>query len=77
MKRSVYLTRAFWQGAGERALKTAGQAGGVLLGSNVTGLLDIDPGQFLSVTGLSALASLLTSIATPNFVAGGSEETGE
>ena len=67
-------TKAFWKGAGERAIKSFGQ--GVLAGLSlviVNGIGDIRVVDFagvISVGGFMALYSLMTSIANPTFVAG-------
>lgn len=72
----------FWKGAAERALKTAAQVIVAMITVGTTGLLDIDWPAALSVAGAAALASLLTSVANPGFVAGtpapseGSERSG-
>ena len=71
---SVYLTRPFWQGLAERALKTFAQALSSVVMSGATGLLDIDWWQALSVAGLAALGSVLTSVASPEFTAGSEAE---
>lgn len=63
-------TKAFWKGAAERAIKTLAQTLGGYLVVGVTGILDLDWTGALSVAGASALASVLTSIANPEFVAG-------
>lgn len=66
----VYTTRNFWKGAIERAIKTFGQTLLSVLGLDGIGILDIDWSQSLSIAGAGVLASLLTSIASPDFVAG-------
>lgn len=58
------FTKTFWKQALERAIKTAAQAAAALLTANGTGLLDVDWGTVASVSGLAALASVLTSIVT-------------
>jgi hypothetical protein len=62
-------TAAFWKGAGERAIKTAAQA---LLAVFVVGVsvFDIDPQAALAIAATAVVASLLTSIANADFVAG-------
>jgi hypothetical protein len=59
------FTIAFWKGATERAIKTAAQS--LLATISVTGLTfgAVDWGVALSVAGLAALASVLTSIVNP------------
>lgn len=52
----------FWLGTAERAVKTAAQSGIAVLTTNVTGILDVDWAEGLSVVGLATLVSVLTSI---------------
>lgn len=56
-----YFTAAFWDYAGERALKTVIQAlfAGGLIGA---GLFDLDWTTIASISGGTALASVLTSL---------------
>ena len=70
---SSYTSREFWQGAAERAIKTFAQALlGVIMGG-ASGLLDVDWVAALSVAGLATVGSVLTSLATPDFTAGGAD----
>jgi hypothetical protein len=63
--------KAFWKGAAERAIKTFAQtAVAVLTADSVVGLLDVNTVELVSVAGLAALVSVLTSVANPDFVAG-------
>jgi len=64
------FTRAFWMGAAERGIKTTAQSAVAVLTADVTGLLDVDWTTTASVAGLAGLVSVLTSIATADFVAG-------
>lgn len=48
----------------ERAVKTLAQSAVALLTANATGLLDVDWVQIASVSGLAAVVSVLTSIAS-------------
>lgn len=73
---SIYTTSAFWQGAGERAVKTFAQALLGVLMSGATGLLDVDWVAALSVAALATIVSLLTSLATPDFTAGAPTDDG-
>jgi hypothetical protein len=67
----VIWTVAFWKGASERAIKTFAQAGVALITADaVVGLLDLDVVSLLSVSGLAALVSVLTSVGNADFVAG-------
>ena len=55
---------AFWQFAGERAIKTFAQAGVAFLGGGTVGLFTVDWVGFFSIAAGSALLSILTSIIT-------------
>lgn len=63
-------TFAFWKGAAERALKSFAQALVVFVGAAGVGVLDVDWPTALGVSVAFALASLLTSIGSADFVAG-------
>lgn len=64
-------TLAFWQGAGERAAKTAAQTFlATVIATGVTGILDIAWGADLSIVGLATLLSVVTSIGNADFTAG-------
>lgn len=67
---SSYTTREFWAGTAERAIKTFAQALLGVLTGGASGLLDVDWVAALSVAGLAAVGSVLTSLATPDFTAG-------
>lgn len=56
--------KRFLLDAAERAVKTAAQAAVAVLTAEATGLLEVDWTQLISVTGMSALMSLLTSVAS-------------
>lgn len=58
------FTTQFWKDAGERAVKTFAQAAVALLTAGATGLLGIDWQQVVSVAGLAALVSVLTSVGS-------------
>lgn len=53
----------FWKAAGERAVKTAAQAGIALFAAGAT-ILDIDAQQGLAVVATATLLSLLSSVAS-------------
>lgn len=65
--------KAFWKGAAERAIKTAAQSLLGVLGVGGIGVLDVDWQAATSVALVAALASVLTSISNPDFVAGAPE----
>lgn len=60
----------FWKAAVERAVKTFAQALLALLGTGSVGVTHLDWGQYLSVAGTAALASVLTSVASLSTVGG-------
>ena len=55
---------AFWQYAGERAIKTVAQAALAFLGTGTVGLFAIDWYSITSVSLGAGLLSILTSIVT-------------
>lgn len=65
MNKSQYID--FAKATAERAVKTFAQSGVALLTANATGLLDVDWVQLASVSGLAAVVSVLTSIASAPF----------
>jgi hypothetical protein len=70
----VIWTKAFWKGASERAIKTFAQAGVALITADaVVGILDLDVVSLLSVSGLAALVSVLTSVGNADFTASKTE----
>lgn len=64
------FTKAWLKGTAERAIKTAAQSLLGVLGVGGIGILDVDWQGALSVALAAALASVLTSVASPDFVAG-------
>ena len=58
------FSRAFWQYAGERAVKTFAQAALAFLGGGTVGLFSIDWYSLISVSLGAAFLSILTSIIT-------------
>lgn len=60
---SKYASKDFWVDAFDRAVATVAQAAVAVLTANVTGLLDVDWVQILSVSGLAGAVSVLTSVA--------------
>lgn len=63
-------TKAFWKGAAERSIKTAAQTAAAYFIIGTTGLLELEWLLVASVSGAAAVASLLTSIGSADFVAG-------
>ena len=57
-------SRAFWKDSAERAIKTFAQTAVSFLVIGTTGVLEVDWEQIVSVSGVAALASILTSIAS-------------
>lgn len=60
---SKYANRKFWVDTFDRAVSTVAQAAVAVLTADVTGLLDVDWVQMLSVSGLAGAVSVLTSVA--------------
>jgi hypothetical protein len=58
------FTKSFLIALAERSAKTFCQTAAALLTGTVTGLLDVDWVQLASVSGLAALVSVLTSVAS-------------
>ena len=56
-------TAQFWRAAAERAISTAAQSAIAALGTDVSGILDVDLVGVLSLAGGGALPSLLKSVA--------------
>lgn len=71
----MMFTATFWQDLLVRAVKTLAQVLAALLVANGTGLLDTDWGQALSIAGMAALVSALTTLASG--AATGSPAAGE
>lgn len=67
-KLSVLLDKEFYVEAGIRAAKTFAQSAVALITASATGLLDVDWGQTFSVAGLSAVLSVLTSVASADSI---------
>lgn len=58
------FTKAFLKATLERSIKTLAQSLAALLVADGTGLLDTDWGTQLSVSGMAALSSILTSVGS-------------
>lgn len=61
---SYLVTGSFWAQTAERAVKTFAQAAVALLTGDGLGLLSVDWQNVISVAGLAALVSVLTSVAS-------------
>lgn len=55
-------SKEFWKQTAERAIRTAAQVALSFWVVGQTGILDVDWQQFWSIVGLSAIASVLTSL---------------
>jgi hypothetical protein len=55
---------AYWNFAGERALKTCAQVALATIGVTAAGIIEVDWVQVLSVSALAGIMSLLTSVLT-------------
>ena len=55
---------AYWNFAGERAVKTCAQVALATIGVTAAGIIDVDWVQVLSVSALAGVMSLLTSVLT-------------
>lgn len=69
------FSKDFWKGAAERGIKTIAQTALAYFVIGTTGILDVDWVAIGSVSAAAGLASLLTSIANPSFVAGKNSNT--
>jgi hypothetical protein len=56
--------KAYWNFAGERAVKTVAQVAIATIGVTAAGIIEVDWVQVLSVSALAGLMSLLTSVIT-------------
>lgn len=59
---SKFFNAEFWDYAGERAIKTFAQAALAYIGTGAVGLVQIDWLNLISIAGLAALLSVLTSV---------------
>jgi len=55
---------AYWNFAGERAVKTCAQVALATIGVTAAGIIEVDWVQVLSVSALAGIMSLLTSVLT-------------
>ena len=72
-EREMIWTKAFWKGAGERAVKTFFQTFVALIGTSAVILQDVDWLFIGSGSTLAAILSLATSIGNADFTAGNDE----
>jgi hypothetical protein len=56
--------KAYWNFAGERAVKTVAQVALATIGVTAAGIIEVDWVQVLSVSALAGVMSLLTSVIT-------------
>jgi hypothetical protein len=70
----MLLTKEFWIGALERAIKTFAQTLLALLGTDAVGVLNADLNQSLLASLAAAGISVLTSISTPKTVTTSTEK---
>lgn len=61
---SILASGAFWIATAERAVKTAAQSAAVVLTTDITGILEVDPVAFFSVVALGAAYSVVTSLGS-------------
>ncbi|MGQ4574886.1 holin [Dermabacteraceae bacterium P7006] len=61
---SIYTDKTYWVAVAERAIKTFAQALAALIGAGGIGLFEVDWVQALSVAGMAAFVSVLTSLAS-------------
>lgn len=73
--KSKYINAVFWQGALDRSIAAFAQAALAFFTAGVTGLFEINFVDLLSVSLLAALASILTSIASPERIVNAEKET--
>jgi len=64
----IFLKPSFWTDTAVRAIKTFAQSAVALLSANSIGLLAVDWVNLLSVAGLAAAVSVLTSVASADTV---------
>jgi hypothetical protein len=64
----MLLTKEFWIGALERAIKTFAQTLLALVGTDAVGVLNVDITQSILASLAAAGISVLTSISTPKTV---------
>jgi hypothetical protein len=70
----MLLTKEFWIGALERAIKTFAQTLLALVGTDAVGVLNVDMAQSVLASLAAAGISVLTSISTPKTVTTSTEK---
>jgi hypothetical protein len=70
----MLLTKEFWIGALERAIKTFAQTLLALVGTDAVGVLNVDITQSILASLAAAGISVLTSISTPKTVTTSTEK---
>ncbi len=70
----MLLTKEFWIGALERAIKTFAQTLLALVGTDAVGVLNVDIAQSVLASLAAAGISVLTSISTPKTVTNSTEK---
>ncbi|MGQ4532778.1 holin [Dermabacteraceae bacterium P13115] len=60
----IYADKAYWVAVVERAVKRFSEALAALVGAGGMGLFDVNWGQAISVAGMAAVVSVLTSLAS-------------
>ena len=65
---TTLFTANFWKRASVRAIKTFAQTAVALLGVGTTGIIEVDWLNVLSVAGLAAVTSYLTSISSADSI---------
>jgi hypothetical protein len=70
----MLLTKEFWVGALERAIKTFAQTLLALVGTDAVGVLNVDITQSILASLAAAGISVLTSISTPKTVTNSTEK---
>ncbi|MDR0958948.1 MAG: holin [Propionibacteriaceae bacterium] len=65
-----WFTKQFWAATVERAIKTFAQSMAALLTTSAVGLFEIDWLNFLSISAVATIASVLTSVVSGSMTGG-------